>query len=251
MVLADWYWPLPVSVLMATAKGASLGRNPRPSSRGLEALLPPPPQPAIARARRARNGSRRLMKRASVASGFAATIALLGEVAQSVEHTTENRGVAGSIPALATPGSSGIESATSLAFQARIRFDSGPRHCCGATRAKRAGGTQAARSPAVTCQWLLVAAAIVGCFAPRLPGGGEVADPLRQAVRIGSDGDVGHNRADVASLNLLPGRLEGEPTRTAIVVPVRVLDALPVRRVVQRPQLCSAAVAELHHEPRR
>src|ERR1700730_8497882 len=32
----------------------------------------------------------------------AATIALPGEVAQSGEHTTENRGVAGSIPALAT-----------------------------------------------------------------------------------------------------------------------------------------------------
>jgi hypothetical protein len=29
---------------------------------------------------------------------------LRGEVAQSVEHTAENRGVAGSIPALATPG---------------------------------------------------------------------------------------------------------------------------------------------------
>src|SRR3954447_21592185 len=33
----------------------------------------------------------------------AATIRARGEVAQLVEHTTENRGVAGSIPALATP----------------------------------------------------------------------------------------------------------------------------------------------------
>src|SRR3954447_2036383 len=38
----------------------------------------------------------------SVPQARAATIAkLLGEVAQLVEHTTENRGVAGSIPALA------------------------------------------------------------------------------------------------------------------------------------------------------
>jgi hypothetical protein len=34
--------------------------------------------------------------------GSAATLGFLGEVAQLVEHTAENRGVAGSIPALAT-----------------------------------------------------------------------------------------------------------------------------------------------------
>src|SRR4051794_10444121 len=125
MVLAFWYWSLPVSVLIATAKGASLGRNPRPSSRGLEALLPPPPQPAIAlarRAMRARTGSRRRMKRGSVARAFAATIALPGEVAQSVEHTTENRGVAGSIPALAISRLRGIawRRPRSLACGARV-----------------------------------------------------------------------------------------------------------------------------------
>jgi hypothetical protein len=39
------------------------------------------------------------------------TSARLGEVAQSVEHTAENRGVAGSIPALAT-----------LPLEVRFRF---------------------------------------------------------------------------------------------------------------------------------
>src|SRR3954447_12644903 len=83
MVLAFWYWPLPVSVLIATARGASLGRKPSPSSRGLEALLPPPPQPAKTRARTvmgARSASRRRMKRGSVAERPRRPIRLSGGV---------------------------------------------------------------------------------------------------------------------------------------------------------------------------
>jgi hypothetical protein len=45
-------------------------------------------------------GSRRLFGRTRVGR-LAATLATPGEVAQLVEHTAENRGVAGSIPALA------------------------------------------------------------------------------------------------------------------------------------------------------
>ena len=53
------------------------------------------------RERLAAGGGRR--HRALAGRRNAATMPGLGEVAQLVEHTTENRGVAGSIPALATP----------------------------------------------------------------------------------------------------------------------------------------------------
>ena len=66
-----------------------------------------------------------------------ATLRCRGEVAQLVEHTAENRGVAGSIPALATPHSYGVP---------RCR-------ACAPGRASRRPGARAVRRPRTSARF--------------------------------------------------------------------------------------------------
>src|SRR3954452_17208746 len=92
---------------------------------------------------------------------------------------------------------------------------------------------EAGRAPAPARSGRLGAAVVRG-LVEDLAGGVEVVDPVREAVRIGDEEHVRHDGAHVALLDVLPARLEAEPAAAAAVVPVRVGDLLPARRVHQR-----------------